>query len=301
MLHSRLLQYIDQVARYRSIRKAAEKLNVSSSSVNRQIIAYEELLGHQIFERLPRGVRLTAAGELLITHIRSTLKDHERFLGRIDEMKSMRRTTVSIATLEALQSDVIAEVIGRFIPRYPYTRFAVESVPADRIVATVVEGGAAIGLGFDIDLVPQVNLICAASFNLGVVVAPDHPLAKKASVRLSDCVGHAFALPATHLVMRGIIDRMLASSNAYVHPVAETNSIDLLKSLVATAGLASFLTSADVDAEHGRGSLVHVPLVGIPNEAQTLRLIQRKGVPLAPAATIFAEELAGFIQKMSSS
>ena len=61
LLHSRKLLYLDEIARCGSIRKAADRLNVSSSAINRQILALEEEFGVPLFERLPRGLRLTAA------------------------------------------------------------------------------------------------------------------------------------------------------------------------------------------------------------------------------------------------
>jgi DNA-binding transcriptional LysR family regulator len=60
----RLLTYVDAVARHGSIRKAADALSVASSALNRQILDLETDLGTALFERLPRGVRLTAAGEV---------------------------------------------------------------------------------------------------------------------------------------------------------------------------------------------------------------------------------------------
>jgi DNA-binding transcriptional LysR family regulator len=54
MKHLRILEYVDAVARARSIRKAAEQLNVTASAVNRRIADLEEELDAQLFERLPR-------------------------------------------------------------------------------------------------------------------------------------------------------------------------------------------------------------------------------------------------------
>src|ERR1700730_12009289 len=59
----RLLTYVDAVARYGSIRKAADALNVASSALNRQLLDLEMDLRAPLFERLPRGVRVRAAGE----------------------------------------------------------------------------------------------------------------------------------------------------------------------------------------------------------------------------------------------
>ena len=53
MKHLRILDYVDAVARARSIRKAAEQLNVTASAVNRRIADLEEELGALLFERLP--------------------------------------------------------------------------------------------------------------------------------------------------------------------------------------------------------------------------------------------------------
>src|SRR5207247_4335338 len=84
MLHSRLLKYLDEVARVGSIRKASVRLNVASSAINRQILALENELGAPIFERMPRRLRLTATGEVLIAHVRETLKGHARVESHIE-------------------------------------------------------------------------------------------------------------------------------------------------------------------------------------------------------------------------
>ena len=61
------LLYFKQAVKDGSIRKAADRLQVASSAVNRQLLQLESELGVDLFERLPRGIRPTAAGELLIT------------------------------------------------------------------------------------------------------------------------------------------------------------------------------------------------------------------------------------------
>jgi len=61
MRYLRILHYIDTVARIGSIRKAAEDLSLTASALNRRIQDFEAEFGTPIFERLPRGVRLSAA------------------------------------------------------------------------------------------------------------------------------------------------------------------------------------------------------------------------------------------------
>jgi DNA-binding transcriptional LysR family regulator len=63
---SRFLRYFTVVGRLGSIRRAAEELNISASAIDRQILAAEEELGIALFERLPTGLRLTSAGEMMM-------------------------------------------------------------------------------------------------------------------------------------------------------------------------------------------------------------------------------------------
>lgn len=77
MNHLRFLRYVDEVARAGSVRQAAERLHVAPSAVIRRIQDLEHELGTPIFERLPRGMRLTAAGELFVAYIRQRHADLE--------------------------------------------------------------------------------------------------------------------------------------------------------------------------------------------------------------------------------
>jgi molybdenum-dependent DNA-binding transcriptional regulator ModE len=107
MLHSRLLNYIDEVARTGSIRKAADRLNVSASAISRQILALETQLGTPIFQRLPKKLNLTAAGEVLIGHVRQTLKELTRAQIKIEELKGLRRGEITVAMMSGLASNLV--------------------------------------------------------------------------------------------------------------------------------------------------------------------------------------------------
>ncbi|WP_426239485.1 LysR family transcriptional regulator [Pararhizobium sp. DWP1-1-3] len=90
MLHSRVLRYIDEVARCGSIRAAGERLNVAPSAINKHILQLEEAIGEPLFERLPRGLRLTPAGEILVAHVRRTIKEFSQVEADIRDMKTLQ-------------------------------------------------------------------------------------------------------------------------------------------------------------------------------------------------------------------
>ncbi|WP_423454423.1 LysR family transcriptional regulator [Ottowia sp. VDI28] len=91
MNHLRFLKYVDEIARSGSIAKAAERLHVAASAVNRRLQDIEEELDTPLFERLPRGMRLTAAGELFIRYVRSRSTELDQVLSQIEELKGLRR------------------------------------------------------------------------------------------------------------------------------------------------------------------------------------------------------------------
>ena len=120
MLHARRLTYLNEIAKCGSIRRAAEKLNVASSAINRQIIALEEEIGTQIFERLPRGLRLTAAGELYIEHVRETLKNYNKLKARVSGLKTPHTGRFTMVSTVGLTSGPLPEIIAAFLES-PFT------------------------------------------------------------------------------------------------------------------------------------------------------------------------------------
>lgn len=86
MKHLKIYEAIRMIRRHGSIRKAAELLAVSPSALNRSIQSFEDAIGVRVFDRVPSGVRLTSAGELLVTVVERHLvefEDLQRQLGSL--------------------------------------------------------------------------------------------------------------------------------------------------------------------------------------------------------------------------
>ena len=97
MRHMTNLRFIDAVAREKSIRKAAEKLAITSTALNRRILQVEDEIGQPLFERLSSGVRLNTAGELFVQHVRNQIVDLARVQSQISDLTGVRRGHVKIA------------------------------------------------------------------------------------------------------------------------------------------------------------------------------------------------------------
>lgn len=274
MLQHRLWTYLDEVARCGSIRKAAGRLHISASAINRQILALEEELGTPLFQRLPRKMVLTAAGEVLIHHVRQTFKELEWAQIKIEELKGLRRGEVTVAMMSGLAANLIPRMAAEFRRANPRVKLILRQMTTgDDITAAVGSGEADLGLGFDFDLPPSLRMLGSAVGRLGAVVAPGHPLADKTSLRLSDCVPHPLVIADKSMVIRPYLNELFARAMVTVHPVIETNSIEVMRQAAMFDQALTFLTPFDIEFDLRSRRLMYIPVRELSQQAQTLMLI----------------------------
>ena len=140
MLHSRVLRYIDEVARSGSIRAAGERLNVAPSAINKHSLLLEEAIGEPLFERMPRGLRLTPAGEILVAHVRRTMKEFSQVEAEIRGIKTLESGEVIIATMNGLAGGIVPKAAAVFCARHPRLKISIRVMFVRDIVQAVIDG-----------------------------------------------------------------------------------------------------------------------------------------------------------------
>src|SRR5438552_6006040 len=195
MRHLRFLRYVDEVARAGSIRKAADVLHVTASAVNRRIMDLEDELGTPLFERRPRGVRLTSAGEVFVRYLRQQTGDVDRMKSQIEDLKGMRRGTVRIACSQALALDFLPREIAQFRERHPLVSFEVEVADHEQAMAALAAYEVDLVLVFRPPFLANFQPLMTLEQRIVAVMAADHPLAAKNAIRLRDCSAYPVALP----------------------------------------------------------------------------------------------------------
>ena len=179
MKHLRILRYVDEVARTGSIRKAADQLNVTASAVNRRIMDFEEELGAQLFERRPRGVRLTAAGEVFVHYLREQDGGVERMKSQIEDLKGLRRGTVRIACSQALALDFLPREIAAFRARHPMVSFGVSVLDHEQAMTALADYEVDLVLVFRPPFLPNFQPLMSLEQRIVAVMSAEHPLATR--------------------------------------------------------------------------------------------------------------------------
>jgi DNA-binding transcriptional LysR family regulator len=292
-IHDPALLYFDAVRRAASIRGAARRLNVASSAINRQIIGLEAELGMKLFDRLPGGLRLTAAGEILAGHVTTVLQDAERTRSELDALAGLRTGHIEIATLEGLCHQVIPTAIQTLGLQSSRITVGIGILPTADIPEAVASGEAHLGLAFEVRPRAELRKIAAARLPLGVVVRRDSPLARRGTLSLRDCADQQFILPRANFANREQLVAALSSADMRGRMLVDAGSIELMTQLVRRGLGVAFMTRIGIEEELAEGEIVHVPLLrGRGPVVSELGLYARAGVTLPVAAEMFARILA---------
>jgi DNA-binding transcriptional LysR family regulator len=231
-MHSKFLNYFDEVARQGSIRRAASVLHVSSSSVNRKILDIEQQLGVRLFDRHAEGVELTAAGAVVLEHCRKTIFDYDKILHLVADIREMRAGHIDIASLDSVALSLLPSVIDQFAREYPDITYTIRTAQPDEIVRAVAEGDAGIGISFCNDLHPGVRLRTEKSAPIGAILNKNHPLAERDALDIEDLVPFSLIRSYDALTERSLVNLALADNKIPLKTACFTNSLPLAKSMI---------------------------------------------------------------------
>lgn len=289
MRHLQIYRFIADIARRGSIRKTADHLHITPSALTRKIQDFEEELGMPIFERLPQGMRLNAAGELLLRHIRDQTADFERLRTELSDLAGIRRGHVSLAAAQAFIDSVLPDEIAAYRSRFPQVSFSVEVRDNFLGINALVNYEADLALLIDPPPSSDVRELLVKKQPLCAVVSKAHPLVKMDSVRLRDCCQYPLAMPSQSLAIRGLLDEAIYRRQLLTNVAVESDSLEFLRSFVMRESAVTFQ-----------------PLSGVPNadericarpisthDLDHLRVVlgQLRGRTLSIAAEKFVEQL----------
>lgn len=285
------LQFIDAVAKAGSIRKAAEGLALTSTALNRRVLALEDELGVPIFERLPRGVRLSTAGELLIHHLRSQAADLEKLRGQIADLAGERRGHVAIACSQAFLPFFLPAEIGAYRREHPGVTFSVRVRDRAAAEAALVDHDADLALIFEPVRLSEVQILGSARQGIHAVMAEGHPLASRASVRLRDVAEYPIGLPTAQYGVRHLIDLALLKSSVNLRVVLDADHFEFLRRYPGQEDLVTFQIPIGLP-ETGAEGITSRPVDVRDVPEGRLYLCQLKGRALPVAAAKFAAQMA---------
>lgn len=227
-LQDTALRYFLEVVRCGSISEASQRLNVAGSAISRHIAHLEDLLGATLFDRHPRGMVPSAAGEMLAVHALKSAHDSERVVHEIQALQGMQRGRVRLACTEGFAMEFLPKAISDFMKTHPGIQFHLGAHPPAECSRRVLHGDADIGLtmsrtpesGIQVEHVQPSPVMAAMRF--------DHPLTQFKQINLKQLLVYPIVLPEANTTVRQLFDIACSLQGLTVSPVLTSNYITSL-------------------------------------------------------------------------
>ncbi|NUT05273.1 MAG: LysR family transcriptional regulator [Hamadaea sp.] len=195
-METQLLEVFRTVARLKSITAAAQTLRYTQSAVSRQIAALEAELGIRVFDRLPRGVELTAEGRELLPNAEAVLDLLAAARRGLDDLRGLGRGRLRVGAFPTAVAALVPRALATFRTAYPEVHLSLVEGLTPRLLDRLADGTADVAVvstspagQFEADRFELHHLL---DERLLVAVARDHRLARRRTVRLAELAEDAF-------------------------------------------------------------------------------------------------------------
>jgi DNA-binding transcriptional LysR family regulator len=184
----RHLRYFVGAGEEQHFGRAAERLHIAQPALSRQIQDLEEEMGFALFDRLPRGVRLNAAGKLFLADARRILQDVDDAKVRAERIAHGKAGTLRIGIATALSwHGMVAESFRRFRREQPDAELELHHLLSVAQGEAIMTGR--LDAGYSASLIPLHKDLAHWRFaeeRMVLAVPKGHPLTKRKGVRLRD-------------------------------------------------------------------------------------------------------------------
>jgi DNA-binding transcriptional LysR family regulator len=284
----RQLQIFRTLAEELNFTRTAEKVHTVQSNVTAQIKALEEELGTPLFDRLGRRVAMTDAGRRFQPFAEQALAAMEQGQRAI-QSGAEPSGPLRIGAPESVLTYRLPQVLRVFRKRFPHVELIFNPY-TEGTVGLKLESGK-----FDMAIL-MADVLPNGAFQstrirterVFLLCAPDHPLAKRATVKPLDLAGESLLLTESGCNYRLKLDRVLALQNIRPGNVTEFSSVEAIKQCVIS-GMGLAILPAIVVARELRQNQVKALHWAGPSLDIATHILWHKDKWISPAMEAFAE------------
>ena len=264
----------------------AARLHISQSAVSKQLADFENHLGATLFDRLPRGVRLTEAGKLLLGYanrIFSLETEAEQVLG---DLHALRRGRVSIGASRTIGGYLLPAILAQFNRLHPDIELTLEVANTAAIQTMLIDGAIDVGFTEGLSRSEALEFSVMAEDELVLIAAPGAQPA--GSLAVSALHGLPLLMREPGSGTRAVMEQALATHGVVPRSAMTLASTEAIKRMVAAGMGYAFVSALAVSTEVQAGLLTIVPIKGL-RIRRPLHRLELKGSWTSPAVTAFLQ------------
>jgi DNA-binding transcriptional LysR family regulator len=281
----RQLRTFRTVAARGNISAAARELHLTQPAVSMQLRDLEEACGLPLYERLGRGIALTAAGRELASAAGSILETLRSTQETLDSLCGLRTGVLRLAVVSTAKYFAPA-ILSAFSRNHP--GIAVQLLVGNR--EEVIERLAANDCDLAIMGTPPAEVTTRAvefaPHPQVIIAAPGHVLAGKTALSLKQLAGDSFVVREQGSGTRSAMEKFFARHGFDYRTAMEASSNETIKQAVMAGMGLSFMSRHTIALELAAGRLVILDVQGLP-VVRAWYVLHRDGKRLSPAAAAF--------------
>ncbi|WP_308187898.1 MULTISPECIES: LysR family transcriptional regulator [unclassified Pseudonocardia] len=271
------------VATLGSMGRAAAAHGISQAAVSARVRTLEAALGLTLLERSPRGTRLTPDGALVVERARAVLDAAHALDEGVAALRTDRAARLRVAASFTVAEYLLPRWLVALRAELPGTAVTLTSHNTAEVVDDVRSGDADLGFVEGPDLPADLDGQVVGRDRLVLVVAPDHPWARRRAVDASRLATTPLVAREPGSGTREFLERALGD---VAPPVLELGSTTAIKNAVAGGAGPAVISGLAVAAEVAAGTLRTVPVRGADLQRR-LRAAWRRGrAPSGPALVL---------------
>lgn len=276
-----------------NIHRAAELLNMSQPTASRLLRDLEEIIGAELFERLPRGVRANWFGETVIRHARIALASLSEAASEIDLLRAGQSGHVRLGVISGPAISLVPHAVARLAREHPLVRIQLEVDSSDHLLEALQEGKIDIMVGRLLDRHDKSMYTYQrlAEEPVCAVVRKHHPLLSRTDLTIGELAELPWIVPPPGSVLRHRFDLMFREAGFDApRQVIETGAPMLATRLLEETDFLAVLP-VEVARYYASCSLIAILRVALSCNMDSYGVITRKGWLLSPAANILQQAL----------
>lgn len=282
------LEYFVAAYETGSVNAAARRLFIATSAVSRQLTRLERELGVMLFDRVPQGLKPTAAGHAFAAYARRAIGEAAAVTGELRDRETM--AAVTVAGTEGIIHELLPAVAARASTSHPALRMRLRRATPAGVSEMVRDGAADLGVAFNLSLAAGVQVMHSVPAPVHAVVRRGHPIAGLREATFHEITRYPLVLSRSGATSRILFDAFAAGQGVAVDPVLETDDIAAVVRFVRGTDAVSLLSTVSLTAGE-RADVVAVPMREQEFRARRLQLQCRVGQSLHPAARVIADLL----------
>ena len=283
------LRLVAAIADCGSLTRAAVRIHLAPSSASHRLTQLEAALGMALFERHPRGLTPTPAGESLLRHARQVFAQLEQMHADLAPYASGLHSQVTVFANTNAINCFLPEDLGDFLRDHPQVRVSLEEQPSPAIVRAVAAGQVEIGVVADEGNLAGLETLPYRRDRLVLIVPPAHPLAGEPAVAFARVLAEPFVCLHAGSAIHTFMMNHAAQLGGRLDVRIQVRSFNAVCRMVAAGVGIGMVPRSAV----GAADAVRLIEITDPWAPRDLQLCVRSRPALPAAALALLEHLAG--------